>query len=135
MADMTQIVEKAKELGQLIAQSEQVKQYAVARAAYEQDVEMQDLQGQFQIHKMSIASLSKQDTPDEERIAAHEDKLREIYDKIMSCPVMTAYQESSMAVEQLMDEINKILNFYMTGETPQGCGGSCATCGGCHQNG
>lgn len=131
MADIVEIIEKTKELGKLLAESEQVKALAAARLAYEQNVEIQDLNGQFNIHKMSIAALSKQDNPDEERIAGHEDKLREIYDKIMSSEVMTDYQTKTQTVEQLIAQINNILNFYISGENPQGCTGSCATCGGC----
>lgn len=131
MADIVEIIEKTKELGKLLAESEQVKALAAVRLAYEQNVEIQDLNGQFNIHKMSIAALSKQDSPDEERIAGHEDKLREIYDKIMSSEVMTDYQTKTQTVEQLIAQINNILNFYISGENPQGCTGSCATCGGC----
>lgn len=131
MADIVEIIEKTKELGKLLAESEQVKALAAARLAYEQNAEIQDLNGQFNIHKMSIAALSKQDSPDEERIAGHEDKLREIYDKIMSSEVMTDYQTKTQTVEQLIAQINNILNFYISGENPQGCTGSCATCGGC----
>lgn len=131
MVDIVEIIEKTKELGKLLAESEQVKALAAARLAYEQNAEIQDLNGQFNIHKMSIAALSKQDNPDEERIAGHEDKLREIYDKIMSSEVMTDYQTKTQTVEQLIAQINNILNFYISGENPQGCTGSCATCGGC----
>lgn len=131
MADIVEIIEKTKELGKLLAESEQVKALAAARLAYEQNAEIQDLNGQFNIHKMSIAALSKQDNPDEERIAGHEDKLRDIYDKIMSSEVMTDYQMKTQTVEQLIAQINNILNFYISGENPQSCTGSCATCGGC----
>ena len=131
MADIVEIIEKTKELGKLLAESEQVKALAAARLAYEQNAEIQDLNGQFNIHKMSIAALSKQDNPDEERIAGHEDKLRERYDKIMSSEVMTDYQTKTQTVEQLIAQINNILNFYISGENPQSCTGSCATCGGC----
>ena len=131
MADIVEIIEKTKELGKLLSESDQVKALAAARLAYEQNAEIQDLNGQFNIHKMSIAALSKQDNPDEERIAGHEDKLRDIYDKIMSSEVMTDYQTKTQTVEQLIAQINNILNFYISGENPQGCTGSCATCGGC----
>lgn len=129
--DIAEIIEKTKELGRLLENSRQVKELSAARAAYQQDADIQDLNGQFNIHKMSIAALSKQENPDEERISGHEQKLKEIYDSIMSSEVMTQYQKSTEAVEQLVSEINNILNFYITGQTPQGCSGSCATCGGC----
>ena len=88
MTDIAQIIEKTKELGKLLSDSEQVRAMSAARLAYEQNADIQDLNGQFNIHKMSIAALSKQDNPDEERIAGHEEKLREIYDKIMSHEVI-----------------------------------------------
>ena len=131
MTDIAQIIEKTKELGKLLSDSDQVRAMLAARLAYEQNTDIQELNGQFNIHKMSIAALSKQDNPDEERIAGHEEKLREIYDKIMSHELMTEYQTKTQVVEQLIGQINIILNFYISGEYPQGCTGSCATCGGC----
>ncbi len=131
MVDIKDIIEKAKELGELLKDSEQVKAFALARTQYDEDKQMQELLGQFNIHKMSMAALSKQENPDEERINMHEEKLKEVYDKIMESEVMTNYQVKSQAVDQLLTEINNILNFYVSGETPQGCTGSCSTCGGC----
>lgn len=131
MSNITEIIEKTKELGLLLKDSEQVIALAKARADYEQNGEMQELMGQFNIHKMSIAALSKQENPDEARIADHEDKLHKVYDKIMDSDLMTEYHLKSQAVDSLVAQINNILNFYITGEQPQGCSGSCASCGGC----
>lgn len=131
MTDIKDIIEKTKELGELLKNSEQVTAFAAAKLAYDESKEMQELMGQFNIHKMSMNVLAKQDNPDNERISMHEEKIKEIYDKIMESPVMTEYQLKSQAVEQLLGEINNILNFYVTGETPGGCTGSCSTCGGC----
>lgn len=125
------IIEKAKELGELLKNSEQVKELAAARTAYEENTEIQNLLGQFNIHKMSIAAISKQENIDEKRLADHEAKMHEAYDKIMESDLMTQYQLKSQAVEALVSDINNILNFYITGETPSGCTGSCSTCGGC----
>lgn len=134
MADIKDIIEKTKELGELLKDSEQVKAFNAARLAYDENKEIQELLGKFNIHKMSIAALSKQENPDESRIAHHEEQLNEIYGQIMESELMISYQEKSQAVEQLLAEINNILNFYVSGETPQGCTGSCATCGGCSSN-
>lgn len=131
MNNVTEIIEKAKELGELVKNSTQVKELAAAKTAYEENAEMQKLIGEFNLHKMSIAAISKQENPDEKRLAEHEDKLHNVYDKIMQAEVMTEYQLKSQAVESLVAEINTIINFYITGETPQGCTGSCSTCGGC----
>ncbi len=131
MTDIKEIIEKTKELGKLVADSEQVKSFNIAKAAYDQNKDIQELIGQFNIHKMSMAALSSQENPDEERINVHEEKLKEIYDKIMESELMTNYQIKSQAVDQLLAEINNILSFYISGENPQGCSGNCASCGGC----
>lgn len=126
-----QIIEKAKELGKMLKDSEIVKDFIAAKTAYEQDREVQELLGQFNLHKMSIGMLSKQENPDETRIAEHEDKMRICYDKIMETQVLIDFQEKSQAVEKIVGDINAIMNLYISGETPTGCSGSCATCGGC----
>lgn len=133
MAEITEIIEKAKELGKLLSDSAQAKEFNAAKTAYDQDSEIQELIGQFNIHKMSMAALSKQENPDEVRISEHEDKLRDVYDKIMESELMTQYQLKSQAVEKLISEINNILNFYIFGEEAQGsCSGNCAGCNGCN---
>ena len=131
MTDIELIINKTRELGKLIAQSDEAKAFAAAKLAYDENPEIQDLNGQFNLHKMSIAVISKQDNPDEERIAQHEQQLKEVYDKIMSSDVMTEYQKRSQAIEQLVAQVNNIINFYVTGGESGGCSGSCATCGGC----
>lgn len=131
MTNITEIIEKTKELGQLLKDSDQVIALSKAKADYDQNTEIQELMAQFNMHKMSIAALSKQENPDEERIADHEDKLRQVYDKIMESDVMSEYQLKSQAVEALVVQVNNIINFYISGEEPQSCSGSCSTCGGC----
>lgn len=132
MNEITEIIEKAKELGKLISETEQVKSLAAAKSAYEQDKDIQELLGQFNLHKISMAALSKQENPDEERINDHEEKLKEVYDKIMQSELMTQYQIKSQAVEQLLGQVNNIINFYVSGEAPGGCSGNCSSCGGCN---
>lgn len=126
-----QIIEKAKELGKMLKDSDVVKEFIAAKTAYEQDKEVQELLGQFNLHKMSIGMLSKQDNPDETRIAEHEDKMRMCYDKIMETQVLVDFQTKSQAVEKIIGDINSIFNLYISGDSPSGCTGSCSTCSGC----
>ena len=126
-----EIIEKAKELGVMLKDSVVVKEYVAAKAAYESDREIQEMLGQFNLHKMSISMLSNQENPDEERIAEHESKLHEVFDKIMESELMTIFQEKSQKVDTIIGNINSILNMYVSGGNTGGCSGSCSTCGGC----
>ena len=107
-----EIIEKAKELGLLLKDSDIVKEYAAAKAAYDNDQQMRELLGQFNLHKMSIAMISKQENADEERLAEHEEKLTEVYNKIMESPLMVDFQEKSNRVETIIGNINNILNLF-----------------------
>lgn len=129
-----EIIEKAKELGLLLKDSDIVKEYIAAKTAYEQDRTIQELLGQFNLHKMSMAMLSKQEHPDEERIADHEKQLEDVYNKIMQTELMIDFQQKSEKVDTIVSNINSIINLYISGNSTGGCTGSCSTCGGCSGN-
>ncbi len=129
---MKEIIEKAKELGALLQSSEQVQKYNAAKAAYEQDDEAQKLIKEFNLHRMTMMTLSSGEEADEARIAEVEERIKTVYGKIMECESMKNMQEAGKAVEEMMGQVNGVLSFYITGEEPQSCSHDCSTCGGCH---
>ena len=80
---MTEIIEKAKELGALLQSSEQIQKYNAAKAAYEQDEAVQKLVQEFNLHRMTMMSLSEAEDQDPERIAEIEERIKGVYEKIM----------------------------------------------------
>ncbi len=129
---MKEIIEKAKELGALLQSSEQVQKYNAAKAAYEQDDDAQDMIKEFNLHRMTMMTLSSGEDADETRIAEVEERIKAVYGKIMECESMKNMQEAGKAVEEMMGQVNGVLSFYITGEEPQSCTHDCSTCGGCH---
>ena len=129
---MKEIIEKAKELGALLQSSEQVQKYNAAKVAYEQDDEAQKLIKEFNLHRMTMMTLSSGEEADEARIAEVEERIKTVYGKIMECESMKNMQEAGKAVEEMMGQVNGVLSFYITGEEPQSCSHDCSTCGGCH---
>ncbi len=129
---MTEIIEKAKELGALVQASEQVQKFNAAKAAYENDEEIQKLIHEFNLQKMSMMSLGNESEPDQARMTELEERMKSIYAEIMANDKMNEMQESTKAVEELMGQINGVLTFYVTGEEPSSCTHDCSTCGGCH---
>ena len=129
---MTEIIEKAKELGALLQSSEQVQKYTAAKAAFDQDEEAQKLVQEFNLHRMTLMTLSTGADADQDRIAEVEERVKSVYTKIMEKESMVAMQDAGKAVEELMGQVNGVLSFYVTGEEPQSCTHDCSTCGGCH---
>lgn len=126
---MTEIIEKAKELGALLQSSEQVQKYQAAKAAYDNDEEVQKLVLEFNMHRMTLQNL---EDPSAERTAEIEERIKAVYGKIMENEKMQNMQATGKAVEELLSQVNGVISFYVTGEEPSGCTHNCSTCGGCH---
>ncbi len=129
---MTEIIEKTKELGKLIQESEQVKNFHLTKAAYDNDEEIQRLIQEFNLHKMSMTTLTQGDNQDQERIKEVEERIKAVYEKIMASDKMQQYQAASKAVQELLNQVNAVIGYYVTGEEPSDCTHDCSTCGGCH---
>ncbi len=129
---MTEIIEKTKELGALLQASEQVRTYTEAKAAYEQNEAVQKLVKEFNLHKMTMMSLTQKENADHERIAEVEERIKGVYQQIMAQESMKRMQETGKAVDALLSQVNAIISFYVTGEEATGCNHDCGSCGGCH---
>ena len=115
------VIEQARELGKAIQKDERFIRYAKARLANDDNKELQDSIGQFNLTRMEL-----------------NEKLRKIYSEIMSSPAMTEYNTAKAELDTMVNEVNVIISKSIDGEDPEtcdttsGCTGSCSTCGGCH---
>ncbi len=128
---MENIIQKAKELGALLEKSEIVAEQKAAKALFDNDAELQDLIGAFNLAKMSLMNESNKDKPDAELTETYRKQTSEAYEKVMMHPVMQRLNSAEIALEQLLNEVNGILQQSITGEEG-GCTHNCATCSGCH---
>ena len=127
---MEKIIEKAKELGALIENSDIVLTQRAAKKEFDDNAELQDLIGAFNMAKMSLMNESNKDTPDAAKVEEFRNQTTQAYEKVMQHPVMMKLNDAEIALEGLLNQINGILQQSVTGE--QGCTHNCATCGGCH---
>jgi len=137
------IFEIARELGKQIKEGEAMKKMADAEAAYKADTELQTTIMEYNVQRKALVELHKLES-DEGSIEAGVDakgliadverKINELYHKIMDNPTYIAFNEAQDEVNELMNRVNQVIMFEITGEEQGegGCTGSCATCGGCH---
>ncbi len=128
---MEKIIEKAKELGALLEQSEIVQNQRAAKKAFDTDAQLQDLIGAFNMAKLALMNESNKDKPDAEKTEQLRLQTTEAYEKVMEHPVMQQLNDAEIALEGLLNQVNGILQQSVTGEQP-GCTHNCATCSGCH---
>ena len=126
---MTEIFEKTRELGELIQASELMKKAKELEAKQQADEEASELLKEFNLNRMNLArdmhngKMSKEDA-----IEANNRAFAEMCEK---SEIIRDYIEAKRDFDQLVQQVNQILNYYITGEDPN-CTHDCSTCGGCH---
>ena len=98
-----------------------------------------NLIGEFNLARMDLNNEIGKPERSDERIAELNQKVNDLYGKIMADDGMVAYNEAKRDCEALVNYIDAIINTAMNGGDPMtvqepsaSCTGSCSTCGGCH---
>ncbi len=132
------IIEMTRKLGVEIQQQEVFKNYIKAKAANDNDVELQDMIGQFNVIRMQLDQALSSEEKNEEKVKELNTQLRDIYTAIMGRETMMNYNVAKGELDALVNQINAIITLTVNGEDPltcdisSGCTGSCSSCSGCH---
>lgn len=139
------IIEMTRKLGVEIQKSEEYKKFAAAKKANDEDKQLQEDIGNFNLIRMQIDQcLSDENNKEEDKEALRSKindlnvKLKDLYSKIMASESMVNYNVAKTELDTLVNQINAIITLTVNGEDPmtcqisEGCSGSCSTCSGCH---
>lgn len=132
------IIEMTRELGKMIQADERYLNYQKAKENNDNDSELQELIGNFNLKRIQLNTEMSKEDKDDEKIKQLDGDIKEIYHKVMSNENMVAFNEAKTAMDRMLDQINNIITFSANGEDPEtcaaesSCSGSCASCGGCH---
>ena len=130
---MAEIFEKARELGEAIIESKEYKDLKEAELKQENDEEALKLLKEYSDVRMRLGAEIQKGDVSEERIAQIREELEEAYSKMTTNDTITAYINAQRTFQAVIDQMNNILAFHITGKMPGGCSGSCSSCGGgCH---
>lgn len=129
---MAEIFEKARELGQAIIESEEFKALKAAEQAQENDEEALALLKEYSDVRSKLAEEIRKGDVSEERTAEIREELEEAYERMTTNDIITAYINAQRTFQAVIDQMNSILSFHITGQMPGGCSGSCSSCSGCH---
>ena len=89
-----------------------------ARRANDENKELQDMIGEFNLARMDLNNEITKDERDDERIAELNGQVNDLYGKIMNHPGMVAYNEAKAAAEAMVNYIDAIINTAMNGGDP-----------------
>ncbi len=123
------ITEKAHELGKMIASCPEAQALAKAEEAQAKDEAAAELLKEFNLKRMNLVrDMQNEKITREEATKANSDAFAEMLEKSAT---IKAFVEAKKDFDMVVQEINGIINFYITGEDPN-CTHDCSTCGGCH---
>lgn len=126
---MNEIMAKARELGEMIQSSEEMKNMKNAEIMQENNDEAQELLKEFNLQRMNLArDMQSNKISREEAVKKNNEAFEELLEK---SEVVKNYIEAKKEFDTMVNQINQILNFYITGQDPN-CTHDCSTCGGCH---
>ena len=132
------IIAMARELGKAIQQDERYKRIDAAKKANDADSVLQDLIVKFNMKRSELSTEMAQENKDPEKLNALDKELKELYSEVMANENMVEFNAAKVEVDTMMNFISEILYGSVNGENPDtiemqtGCGGNCASCGGCH---
>ena len=128
----------AKEMGAALQQDDRYVALQMAQAKADEDKDLQDLIGEFNLKRMALMTEDEKEERDEEKLRKLDEELREVYARVMANESMQAYNTARAAMDQLLGNIQRVLTLSAQGEDPaaidteHSCGGNCGSCGGCH---
>lgn len=136
---MEKILELAKDLGHEIQHDPRFIRTQMAQQAADEDKELQDLIGEFNLKRMAINAESSKDEAeqDREKLLQLNAEIREVYAKVMANERMAEYQAAKSELDEIINGVGVIINMAAQGLNPDdyeqhSCNGDCHGCSGCH---
>ena len=120
------VLEKAAELGAMIADTEEKKRLDKATAAYEADEDMKAMIEKYNEHSKSIADRQSAGEMTDAVYALCQQQLSDMRDMIMSRPSMMEYQIAKTKFDALMQNVYGEITYQITGSRP--CSHDCSNC-------
>lgn len=129
---MSEILAKARELGQAIVDSEEFKTLKALEEKQESDEEAMAALLEYNNVRKKLAEEINASEVSDERMAQIREELEKSYEKVMSNSLISEYYEAQRKFEAIVSQMNSILTYYMTGElSGGGCSGNCSGCSSC----
>ena len=126
---MMDIIEKTRELGEMIQASEQMKKLKEKEAQQAQDEDAKTYMMEFNMKSMNLArDMQNGKITREEAVKQNNEAFEHM---VSHCQPIKEYVQAQQELDKLVKQINDVLTFYITGKEP-GCGHDCSSCAGCH---
>lgn len=138
---MNPVFAKTRELAEAIMQSEEFMTMKNAEERAMKNAEAAAAMAEYLEKRHEIETLLESKHPAPERLRELSEEIDLAQQKMKMVPDVVAMSEARENFSELINQVNKVLRFMITGDTGEaeesaqggegGCTGSCSTCGGC----
>ncbi len=132
------IIEMARQLGKEIQKDARYLRLDAAKKANDEDQTLQELIEKFNMKRVELSTEINKEDRNVDRLTELDRELKEMYQDVMNNSHMVEFNNAKQEVDAMITFVNEILMGSVNGENPdliehhEGCGGNCASCGGCH---
>ena len=123
-----EIQELATQLGQAIKKDERILNLEKARQNYYTNAELQNALKEYEVQQRALQQEAGKPDKDSLLMTSIQTRIDQLYKQITTTPVFVELDRIQAEVNELMNEVNDIIMFNITGEHP--CTHDCSSCGG-----
>lgn len=133
-------IQMFKEAAKEMQNDERYKKLDAARRANDEDTDLQNEIGEFNLVRLDLNNEMEKGEKDEKKLGELNTRINELYNNVMTNPNMLAYNEAQQEMKGLISYINAIISAAVDGDDPLlvqepvagGCGEEgCSSCSGC----
>lgn len=133
MNDYAKIFGAARELAQMMLETDEGKALNDARYIFEGDNMAQKLMSDYSLYRQNVHNRMANGDLTEEELDKENDILAEKIKELQSNEIIKQYFVAEQNFNNVINHVMNVFNATIAGEENfGGCSGSCSTCGGCH---
>ncbi len=129
---MQEILEKAKELGIMIAESGEFEKLKIAEERQLADKDAQKLMMDYAAKRDELAAKASKPDIGKEEFEGIREEMQKEFENICKNENIKAYLDASNEFSNMINQVNSIIGYFVKGGEASGCSGNCSSCGGCH---
>ena len=132
---MDKVFEKTRELGQALLESEAWQRVKEAEDKAMRNEQAAAAMSEYLEKRTQLQAMVQGENPDPAALKRLSDEMDAAQERLRMIDDIQALNAARDEFNGLIAQVNKVLQFIVTGnmdEPAGGCTGSCATCSGCH---
>ena len=130
---MENILKKAHELGELLAESTELAEFQEMETAFFSDDDSQAAVSEYEKKSAELSKEMHSTTMTAEKLESFRQRMNENMAELTQNATAKAYLEAKSKFNRIITQVNEIIGYHIRGEEQSGgCSGNCSGCSGCH---